>query len=438
MQQAVELDPDFALAHAELGRQEFIRGSRGQGEEHFKKALSLLDRLTLREQLWIRALVEDWRGNRELAVQHYRGYLAQYPDDKTAWFRMGWTQMATLGQAEQAMAAFRRVLELDPGETASLINLASCNNILGRYQEAMQDYEKAFELRPAHMTELFVNHEYGFTLVKMGHIAKAQRTFEQLIQSGGEPKARGLRSLALLEMYQGKMSAAAQHFRDAIMINRAIESGLSELRDRMYLATVLKFHGRDSELAAELDALERMLGEGEYGPDWLALAGKIFARNRRLPEARKLLHDLEARLNNPAVSSGINRSSRGDQGDLHWLTGEIALQSGQPAQAAESFELAITLKPNGNILESLAAAYLALGREEMAARRFEELVAKNELGLEAQEHWLRAHYQLGRLCEKRGEASCARIWYGRLLELWKEADSDLPLLRDAQARLAGL
>ena len=74
-QEAVDLDPDFALAHAALGVDHYIANRPEEGEEHFIKALSLLDRLTLRERLWIRAVVEDWRGNREQGIENYRTYL---------------------------------------------------------------------------------------------------------------------------------------------------------------------------------------------------------------------------------------------------------------------------------------------------------------------------------------------------------------------------
>ena len=73
----------------------YIGGNRVKGEEHFGKALGLIDRLTAREKLWIHAVVEDWRGNRELGIQNYKVYLAQYPDDSAAWFRLGYAYMVS-------------------------------------------------------------------------------------------------------------------------------------------------------------------------------------------------------------------------------------------------------------------------------------------------------------------------------------------------------
>ena len=113
LRQAIALDPDFAMAHAALGYSSYLASGtverRQQGEAHFVKALSLLDRLSHRERLWISALAEDSRGNRDAAVSAYRTYLAAYPDDQVAWFRVGWTYLAGVRQPELAVEAFNRV-----------------------------------------------------------------------------------------------------------------------------------------------------------------------------------------------------------------------------------------------------------------------------------------------------------------------------------------
>ena len=79
LRQATTVDPEFAMAHAALGHAFYLstnRQHRQEGEARFVKALSLLDRLSHRERLWITALAEDSRGNRESAISAYRTYLA--------------------------------------------------------------------------------------------------------------------------------------------------------------------------------------------------------------------------------------------------------------------------------------------------------------------------------------------------------------------------
>jgi tetratricopeptide (TPR) repeat protein len=264
MQQAVELDPDFALAHVQLGQAYYIRGAGAIGEQHFKKALGLLDRLTLRERLWVQAVVEDWRGEREQAVERYNLYLAQYPDDSGAWFRLGWTQMATLHQYQPAIESFGKVLKLDAGNSAAYINLATCYSGLGKYREAIPIYDKAFELHPEHLQDAEINHEYGFVLVRLENIAKARATFESMLKLGDVEKARGHRSLALLDMYQGRYHSAVAHLREAVLLNKAAGAKNSELRDRLYVAAALHTLGQDREGIAELNQAERLLASNQF------------------------------------------------------------------------------------------------------------------------------------------------------------------------------
>ena len=133
LRQAIALDPDFALAHAGLGHAYYLsqnRQHRKEGEAHFVKALGLLDRLSHRERLWITALAEDSRGNREAAVSAYRTYLAEYPDDQAAWFRLGWTYLAGVRQFELAVEAFKRSIALNPSSSSAYVNLATAYSSL--------------------------------------------------------------------------------------------------------------------------------------------------------------------------------------------------------------------------------------------------------------------------------------------------------------------
>ena len=163
MRQAIALDGDFALAYAELGRRYYLEGERAtreQGEQLFAKALQLTDRLSLRERLWIQAVAEDSRGNRQQAAVAYKAYLAQYPDDSRAWFRLAWTQMATLGQFSEAAEGFKQVIRLQPNDLGAHINLASAYSGMEDVEAAIPAYQKAFTLEPAAIFGTFVNHEY--------------------------------------------------------------------------------------------------------------------------------------------------------------------------------------------------------------------------------------------------------------------------------------
>jgi eukaryotic-like serine/threonine-protein kinase len=438
--QALALDPDFALAHAELGYRYYLgseASTRAAGEEQFQKALALLDRLTVRERMWIRASAEDSRGNRRAAADAYRSYLAEYPDDSRAWFRMGWTEMAGLGEIGPAIDAFKHSLALNPADASAYINLATCLAGTGRYREAVEQYDKGFALDPALMTADFVNNEYGFTLVRLGEIDKAAGVFNGMIAT--DRRARGLRSMAVLEMYRGRYDAALPRLREAILLNRTSGSTVSEYRDRLFLVRALDARGLRDAAGAELDAADRLAAKTALSPEWLSLLAKIRARGGQSANARRLLDRMSKTAADVTTGSSANRATEREALYFDLVQGEIALAERLPVEAVSHFEAALAVDPRSmTAIESLAAALAAAGRPEDAAGRYEELLAAQPLGIEAQEDWLGAHVRVGELYEKLGRPADARQRYQRLLAIWTDADTDLPLKKEAARRLARL
>jgi tetratricopeptide (TPR) repeat protein/predicted Ser/Thr protein kinase len=442
LQQAIKLDDGFALAHAELGHRYYLTGARVQrpvGEEHFLKSLSLADRLTPREQLWITALAEDSRGNRERAVDAYRNYLERYQDDGRAWFRLGWTLMAGLGQYKPAEEAFRRVIALNPRDSSAYVNLASTLSGQQQYAAAREAYQRSFDITPTMLTETFVNHEYGFTLVRAGDLEGAADAFRKMkaVTEPRDRKPRGLRSLALLEMYRGRYASAIEELRQAILLHTTYGFATSEFRDRMFLARALEAKGLHAQSQTELAAVRVLTARQTFGPEWLTALGRFEARSNRAGDARKTLAQVEKVAGNTLTETSINRNIQQDQQQLLELKGEIARAEGR-------FDEAVTLLQSvaGNraadFIYGLASALQGAGRLDDAAREYERLLARQPLGLEAQEDWLAAHVRLGEVYERLNRPADARTQYERLLALWKDGDPDLKLRAQATAGLGRL
>jgi len=426
---AIEFDPDFAMAHAELGRR-YLSLNRDplKGQEHFDKALALLDRLTEKEKLWIEALVPDFLGNRDNAIVKYRVYLTKYPDDLEGWFRLGYSNMM-LRRYEYAINAFTKVLEINPKSSGSYINIATCYKAMKKFKQAIRNYLKAFEINPGSLFVPNINHEFGVTYVEMGEIQKARETFEKMIAEEGEPKARGLRSLALLDMFQGKLSEAIDHLNESILLDKTINTPLSEMRDRLYLASAYRAKGMTDASHEQVRIAYEIREKIYIGSWWLQLIGKILVRQGRLDQAENLLEE---------ISDRMNEESRDDRVNFNILKGEIELAKGNHAEAVELLEVAYNLREDNYILESVAYGYLRKGDMERAIEKYEHLVADPSLGWEAQEYWIRAHAQLGRIYEEKGETRKALQYYQRFLDIWKDADPGLPEIEDVKKRLAVL
>lgn len=442
LRQAIRLDPDFALAHAELGRRLYFesdRARREQAEAHLKTALALLDRLTERERLWIQASADDARGLRARAADGYRAYLARYRDDARGWFRLGWTLLAALGQYEAAIEAFERVIALQPRDASAHINLATAYAALRRDDRAVEVYGRAFALRPDLLTEQFVNHEYGFTLVRLGRTQEAGKAFARMkAEAEASKRARGYRSHALLEMYRGRYAGAVEELRQAVVIDQSRGFGVSEFRDRLFLVQALDGLGRSAEAGRELAAVDRLIARLALGPEWLRVAACVRARRGDAAAARRLHAAMARAAGQSTLDSSVNRNVEMDRVALTLVEGEIALAERRSADAARLFEAALAAWHGyrGGALEAAARAHAAAGDLERAARRYEEFLAATPLGGEEQDAWLRAHLELGRIYEQLGRPDAAQALYGRLAELWKAGDADLFPRREVLARVS--
>ena len=442
LRQATTVDPEFAMAHAALGHAYYLstnRQHRLEGEARFVKALSLLDRLSHRERLWITALAEDSRGNRESAISAYRTYLAEYPDDQAAWFRLGWTNLAGVRQFEPAVEAFKRVIALNPSNASAYVNLATSYAALRNDQEAVKHYQQAFDLSPALKTDLIVNHEYGFVLIRLGDLDRAAAHFEQMLaEKSSSSQARGHRSLGLLETYRGRYSAGIDHFKQAIIINRTNKALVSEFRDRLFLARAYRAKGMAQAAAEELDAVHRLATTSTLAPEWLSRLGKEEARSGRMAQARATLGLMAKTAGDATAASSINRNTEAERAHFEIVQGEVELAEGRAAKGVESFESAYVIDPNMGTLDSLAMGLLRAGRADEAAKRFEAMLARKDYGSESQEQSFNAQIRLAEIHARLGRSDRARELSEGLIAQWKGGDEDLVLLKDARALLAGL
>lgn len=253
---AVGKDSNFASAHAYLGGYYYYNNNRPKGEIHFTKALRRIETLTEKERLWIQSLIESWRGNHKEAIRQLRVLLAQYPNSSEIWGSIAKKYMR-LSRFEEALDAYGRLLEIDRKNPHAFINIATCHSALGNYHEAIEAYLKGFELRPEWMISINLNHEFGFTYVKMGEISKAEEIFNKLLSEDDIYKAKGHRSLALLNMYQGKYGSAIQHLKEAIQFDQVNNNKLSEFRDRLYLTAAYQAKEMMTEVFGQLEATKK-------------------------------------------------------------------------------------------------------------------------------------------------------------------------------------
>ncbi len=430
LMQAVEIDPEFALAHAQLGSAYYWINQREKGEEHFSKALLLTDRLTEREKLYIDARIERFRGKYEEAIVKYGIFLKKYPNDSEAWFSLGYSNMM-LQRYEEALDAFKKALELQPvKDPNTYLNIASIYSLMNNYQLSIDNYLRAFDMNPRLLTVPNINREFGFTYVRMGEIEKARETFSMIMDGTDEQKGMGYRLQALLSMFEGEFSEALRLMHESTLCYSLAGNKLSMLRNDLFVAVMHRTLGVKDEFNKQLDDINNVIGEVSSEPFWYMLLGNLYARNGNIESAETILNDL---------SEKVNEGNRNDEAAYTQLKGEIELARGNLNEAIDLLETTIRLRKDSYTLSSLAYAYYKLGQMEEAISTYEDMIGPHyTLGWEAQECVVEAYYNLARIYEELGNQEQAEKYYSQFIDIWKNADEDIPILQDAKDRLASL
>jgi DNA-binding SARP family transcriptional activator/Flp pilus assembly protein TadD len=430
LKEAVAIDSNFALAHANLGAAYYLHNDRPNGDIQFDRALALANRLSDREQLGVRASAESWRGNREHAVDMRLAMVREYPDDPETWALLGYDYLQ-LHRKNEAIAAFEKAIARDSNVAPVLINLATTLKGTPRNADAIRFYRRAFGLQPDMQRSQNINMEYIGALVFAGRFEEAAPALDAMRHGATTAQALADRTEALLSMFQGRYSRAVELFRNAVVGTQVRGSELSEARNRMFLASAEEQKGWRDSAAAELGRAYDLSRKVYFEPGFLMYLGKALVRDGQLARAEEVLDSLRRR---------AKPQNRVDQANLALLVGEVALARGLADSAVRALRLSVAADSTPYTVESLARALAARGDLASAARAYESIAAKpaDGFGFEAEQFSLTAWRDAGAVYEKLGDTVRARAAYEHQIELWPRGDGDLAALRDARAGLARL
>jgi len=359
----------------------------------------------------------------------YHLYLEQYPDD--------WQVLSDYahllrkhGRQQEAIERYREILRVAPDDATTFVEMATAYRTLGNLPEALRAYSETFKLRPQWLTTGNTNREYGFTLVANGEDEKAEGVFSALL---ADPKTKesGLRSLALLDLYHGRYANARRRFQEALLLDESPPAALSMARVHLWLGIIAEGQGDTLEELRQFDAAAAQIKN--LGPKVVfgAFVGLEYARAKAAAQAEGI-----ANLILPLVDS----KSAEQTGYLHLLQGEIALAEGHSDQAINLLTLADHDNSTPFSVEALAHAYQQSGATDEAILWYEKLTSEpvRALSWEPQQRWLEARYTLASDYASRGDKQKARKMLVTLLNPWKDADPNLPLLKQAKAEYAKL
>ena len=430
---AVQIDPQFAVAHASLGRIYADLDQLGLAADSITRAWQFRDRASDREKFFITATYQIFvTGNLEAAEQTCDSWIRAYPRDASPLTMIAGVINKEPGRYETALAAAQKAIELDPFFFPSYYSLGVVNVYLGNLNEG----ESALRSAAARGLDAdeFIMLAYDIDFLKGDRAGMEREADRARTRPGGENWMSARESS--LAAYSGQLHDARTISRRAVA--EAEQAGQPE-RAALWKAgaAVREALMGDRKTAIEFANAALQLSherEVEYGS---ALAFGISGDSGR---AQALADEMEKQL---PEDSAVRFNY------LPTLRSVIALDRKEPQRAAELLQVAaphdlgIPLSAISGLFGALypvyfrGEAYLAANKPAEAAGEFQKIL--NHRGIVVTDPIaVLAHLQLARSYAKSGDLAKAKSEYYEFLSLWKNADRDLPVLKQAEGEYVKL
>jgi eukaryotic-like serine/threonine-protein kinase len=421
---ALELDPNFAVAYARIGQGYGNIGESVLAIENTKQAFERRDRCGELEKLYIEThyySIVTGESDKELeALELWR---RTYPRDSIPANNLA-VGYGTLGKWGQALEVAQANMQLAPDSSFSYNALAVAYLGLNRLAESKAIREEEARKK----IDSVVAHSDLYMLAFLdGDAAGMQRHVEWA--KGGHGEYVMAETVADAAASAGKMGAAQASYQRAIDLAR--QGKLEEIAARI-LAREADFEAAIGNAKAARDDATTALSSS-HGRGTLAFAGSALslAGDAREAEAaaQELVraHPMDTFINTayvPAIRAGI------------------AINQGNPGKAIEllqattPYEFGFATGVQSNYLRGLA--YLKLHQGKEAANEFQKILDHPGVCIFSLPTCSLARLQLGRARAEAGDAGGARTAYQDFFALWKDADPDVPILKEAKAEYTKL
>jgi tetratricopeptide (TPR) repeat protein len=436
LKRAIEIDPKFAMAHAFLGRLYGDIGESVLSAESTRKAYELRDRASEAEKFFITASY-DWTvtGNLERAQQTCELWAQTYPRDMNPHLMLSAFITQGTGKYEKSMEEAKKAIALDPDSFPGYLNLAYDYIFLDRLDEAENTLRRAFERKPEVPDILILEYELAF--LKADQAGMERELARAKVESGVEDWISDQQAFVLA--YSGHLHQARRMSERAAKLAKQAAQ-----RDRAAQyeagAAVLEAFFKNAPEARQRSMAALALSRGrdvEYG---VAFALALSGDSRDSSRSQALTDDLEKRF---PEDTFVKFSY------LPALRALQALNHGRPSSAIELLQIAAPYElgtPSSTQFGLFGAlypvyvrglGYLATHRGAEAAREFQKIL--NNRGIVFSDPiGALAHLQLGRAFALSSDKTKAKTAYQDFLTLWKDADPDIPILKQAKAEYAKL
>jgi eukaryotic-like serine/threonine-protein kinase len=423
--EAIRLDPNFAMAYARLGVTYTTQGAIAKALEYMKKAYDLRERVTERERMYIEAQYASFQFDLPKALESYNLFVATYPRDAAAWNNRA-IVYAEMGDNEHAASDFEKTWEIAKWDNVAAANSAGTLVNLDRLPEAERYLKEALDQGGGN------DINYQGTLME-DEFLRGRPEWEKHVQwAAARPDGFSVdANAAVIYFFAGKLHEAdrlwaqaeqraeQQHLTDSAggfyavkAVHDALASNCAAARDAAHRGLAL-----DHSMATVPDAALGMALCGETGP------------------ALKEMERLAAVEPNNTLVNEIY---------LREVKAAVALSEHHPEQVAGLLNSVVPYALASKVPHLLGQASMELKNPQQAVTDFEPGLRYRGVGLgEGSGGQVQSpDYALCLLGTARAQAqfdkAAAARSYGQLLDIWKNADADFIPAQEARRESAAL
>ena len=452
---AIAADPNFATAHAEMGKALYFSGKAQEAVESYENALEMLAPLPERQQLDIKSRYYITKQDVNRATLLLEMWRKLYPKDYRPYNRLFKFYQLT-GRLDQALDIGKLALENDHAGPM-LLNLARLNFNRGHFEEAA-DYLNRYQ--EAHPEKAANTKEIGELYLKQGKIAEALDFYEELTILNPDDH-QALKSLAEAQIADGKFRKAAGTVREALRNANTVKDSIEIYKTREVIFE------KQGQLASTIEQMQKRwdLMRTVY-PEIAITTDLMMPQNvqrfdavGRAEEIRELLLQGVQLLKNDqvdiecvlfvnfdlAVEDGESLQKRLDNcmDDIIGTSGEVLVPylegfsekfRGNYPAAITKFKIFIDSAGIANSVQGkliLADCYRRSEQSAQALSLFEDVlrVSPNDATV---------LYLYADVLQKNKRSAEAKQSLEKALEIWSEADDNYELMLDARSLLASI